>query len=61
MRIIVNGALGRMGSEVIAAIERGFGDAGLRVQRIRFPRGNLFRAGSKRHARLPISGKAQTA
>lgn len=47
MRIIVNGALGRMGSEVIAAIERGFGDARLAGAADSFSAGESLSCGVK--------------
>ena len=58
MRIIVNGALGRMGSEVIAAIERGFGDARLAGAADPFSAGESLSGGVKTARALADIGES---
>ena len=58
MRIIVNGALGCMGSEVIAAIERGFGDARLAGAADPFSAGESLSGGVKTARALADIGES---
>lgn len=58
MRIIVNGALGRMGSEVIAAINRGFGDARLAGAADPFSAGESLSGGVKTARALADIGES---